>query len=702
MRPRRDFRADIQALRAFAVLVVVLNHLWPLRLTGGFVGVDVFFVISGFLISKHLMKSTLDADRKLDLVEFYARRIRRLLPAAFMVLFVSAIGVLYWMPADMWRQNFTEIFTSSAYVQNLYLTARAVDYHAAGQAATVAQHYWSLSVEEQFYVVWPWWLLGLAWLAGRLRRNARQVTAIGMAAFVLGFLAFSVWYTAADFNRAYFFTPVGVWEFAAGGFVAAIAPRLSGNWIRPWIRFVSAAIGWIAIALSSYFFTIETFFPGYMAAIPVFATALVIAAGTGGSVPVLGSIARFYPVRWLGDVSYSVYLWHWPLIVLAPYMLGGTLFWREKIGIFVASLVLAGVSKPFVEEVGIRSVWFGAKMRRAFILMVAGITTFAASWVGAVYFASGIAKEEQARLQALLAQECVGPAALLEERCSDHVNDPVISEILGEDAKYWTPPPGGYMEEIGFQNDRFYGKQVYDYRENPEAPVNSNELITLVGDSHADQWKWPVAEIAKLKGMRLEVMVADGTLLFAPENQEEINAQNQACEDTCGTSSSYISEEITRTKPRVLLYSARGRYEQGQLKAISEVSSSSISVLARTWDSWITDGVGKAFVIADVPSNVENGLDPFCWSRSDTPEIDCVTPRDVATADDPLPEAFKQVRSDGVALIDFADAFCSNTLCYQVVGGLPAYYDAGHMNRQYALRLTDRLADAIELSSTKE
>src|SRR5690606_12921528 len=166
--PRDRFHAEIAALRACAVMLVVLYHLWPGRLPGGYIGVDVFFVISGFLITGHLMREAADTGR-IRLARFYARRARRLLPAAYLVLAVSAVAVWLWMPLMGWRQNFREIIASALYVQNWALAADSVDYLAAENDPSTVQHYWTLSIEEQFYLVWPLLVLLSTVAALRLR-----------------------------------------------------------------------------------------------------------------------------------------------------------------------------------------------------------------------------------------------------------------------------------------------------------------------------------------------------------------------------------------------------------------------------------------------------------------------------------------------------------------------------------------------------
>ena len=288
-RPRKTLRGDIQALRALAVLMVVGVHLWPSRLKGGFVGVDIFFVISGFLITSHLLRE-LDATGSISLGRFYARRVRRLLPAAYLVILVSAAGVVLLMPWDLWGRNFTELAASVGYVQNLWLTAQSVDYHAQGQAATVAQHYWSLSVEEQFYLVWPAVLLALRHLFGR-RRYAqgggdtfRRFLVLGSVVIVLVSFGFSLWFTGFSPRQAYFFTPVRFWEFMTGGFLAVLSPWIS-RVLGGATAFVLAVAAWAGLVVSGFVVDPAKPFPGWWAVLPVVSTASVIAAGCSGAVP---------------------------------------------------------------------------------------------------------------------------------------------------------------------------------------------------------------------------------------------------------------------------------------------------------------------------------------------------------------------------------------------------------------------------------
>ncbi|HET9852406.1 MAG TPA: acyltransferase, partial [Candidatus Limnocylindrales bacterium] len=269
------FRQDIQGLRAVAVLMVFAYHLWPDTVRGGFVGVDVFFVISGFLITAHLLEHPPARGR--DLLEFWGRRIRRLLPAAFVVLAAIAVASRVLAPETRWGQNAGEIIASALYVENWVLALSSVDYLAAAAAPTPVQHYWSLSVEEQFYLVWPILVLAVAWVASRSGVRLVLAARLAMLAVVAGSLLVSVTATAAEPASAYFITPTRVWELAAGGLIATL-PGLGTHRIPGWVPTVAAWVGVLMLLSAGGVISGSTPFPGSAALLPVAGAALVILA----------------------------------------------------------------------------------------------------------------------------------------------------------------------------------------------------------------------------------------------------------------------------------------------------------------------------------------------------------------------------------------------------------------------------------------
>lgn len=352
---RRGTRSEIQALRAVAVLAVVLYHLWPEKLTGGFVGVDIFFVISGFLITSHLLREVA-RDGTVRLGQFWARRIRRLLPAAFVVLGVSLIATLVLLPWSEWKQGLREIIASAFYVENWALALDSVDYLAAENSPTLVQHYWSLSVEEQFYIVWPLLILGALWVAKRLKGSAVWQNRTMMSALIVVFIASlvaSVIWTKTSPDSAYFATPTRAWEFAAGGLLAflparASAPSASRGGVA--LHLIAGWGGLAAIGFTAVQYDGSVPFPSYTALIPVVGTVAVIWAGESAHSWSPTLIGRSGPIQWLGDVSYSLYLWHWPLVVLYPLIQGHPIGMKGGVGLLAVMIVLAWLSKRYIED----------------------------------------------------------------------------------------------------------------------------------------------------------------------------------------------------------------------------------------------------------------------------------------------------------------------------------------------------------------
>ena len=266
---RSDFRPEIQALRAVAVTAVVLYHLWPGRVPGGFTGVDVFFVISGFLITRHLTQEVRRSGR-ISLSQFWARRIRRLLPAAFLVLAFCLVVLFAAMPPVTWQLNLEEIRASAAYVVNWLLGFQAIDYLAAENNPSMVQHYWSLAVEEQFYLGWP--LLIMAAVAlGRRRATAavrmRRIRVVLGTVFVVS-LAMSVLLTPRKPPLAFYATPLRAWQFAAGGLLALFLVE-GYRRLTPAVRVGLSWAGWGILAGSALLIQgTKVQFPGWIAIIP--------------------------------------------------------------------------------------------------------------------------------------------------------------------------------------------------------------------------------------------------------------------------------------------------------------------------------------------------------------------------------------------------------------------------------------------------
>ncbi|MFX0538165.1 acyltransferase family protein [Ornithinimicrobium sp. Y1847] len=331
-------RKDIQALRAVAVLAVVLWHAEVPGWGGGFVGVDVFLVVSGFLMTRILVRDLEERGRP-RLGRFFVRRARRLLPAAGLVLAVTAVLTWALLPVTIWRSTGWDILASIAYVSNWRFAWTSTDYLAAESLPSPVQHYWSLSVEEQFYLVLPLVLLvvGLVIRGGSARRRALAVAGMALALLGIPSLIASVASAFGDPDGSqYFWTTLRLWELALGGVVALLVMVVPVRMSPGWLRWSAFGIGSAAIVGAIVLTPTTMAFPGWVALIPTLGTALVLWADAD-ELGVAGSPLAAWPVQRLGDISYSLYLWHWPLLVVA------LVRWPESRLAIVAAVALAVV-----------------------------------------------------------------------------------------------------------------------------------------------------------------------------------------------------------------------------------------------------------------------------------------------------------------------------------------------------------------------
>lgn len=306
---------DIQGLRAVAVLLVIADHAGVSWLTGGYVGVDVFFVLSGYLITLLLLREV-ESRGGVRIGDFYARRARRILPAATLVLVATMAYAAQVASVSQVQRLRDDATWSALFAANIHFAELGTDYFAQGRAPSPFQHYWSLAVEEQFYLVWPALLAIVVLVLRRSRpRGDRTVMSGLLLVVVVASLAWSVWTTSTAPGPAYYSSPGRAWELAIGALLAVQRPRLGalGPRARTWL----SSAGVAAIGVSAIAYDAGSLFPGWRALLPVLGTAAVVVAGAGGSTIVNRGLGTWPLVR-LGDLSYSLYLWHWPFLVLGP------------------------------------------------------------------------------------------------------------------------------------------------------------------------------------------------------------------------------------------------------------------------------------------------------------------------------------------------------------------------------------------------
>ncbi|QDY90639.1 acyltransferase [Arthrobacter sp. UKPF54-2] len=673
---RIGFRTDVQALRALAVALVVTNHLWPNRLAGGYVGVDVFFVISGFLITSHLTKELIQTGG-IKLGAFYARRVRRLLPAALTVLAVSLTGVWLFLPYTRWAASVQEVLGSVFYVENWVLAARSVDYSAMNQAATVAQHYWSLSVEEQFYAVWPLGLILLAMLSKRREWGTKSVLIAGVLTATGLSLAFSIYFTSVAHNQAYFVTPGRVWEFGFGALVALLCVPKS---LTPVGRNILSLTGFAMIIGSALIYNHSTPFPGWTALVPAVGTALVILAGTQGA-PGAGlwhdKVSGLAPIQFLGNVSYSVYLWHWPLIVLAPFMFGSELSSPMKLGILALAIALAWITKVAVEDRWLQKPGSAPKGGRVFTATLAAMLVVSLAGVGLIALADDKADEAKATAAEQASGPCHGPSAVDTEGCSSPFEEAVALPNMGSSNEYFTRPADCPQDGNTLHDDPSGSPTVCDF----SAGAADAETVWLVGDSHAQQWQAAIFEL----GRRNHWIVKWSYFGACPiVDAKYVGYRGQPADsgtaEACMRWSRATMNAIERDRPARIFISMFGAGEQiddgtgrGQLEQFRDG-------LMRDWTRLSALGI-RVFPIYDPPLNEAVRSVDCLAVHSDYP-VQCAADVSLALPADPMKAAVQALKLPSVSGLDMSRYFCDGERCHAAVGGISIYFDKDHLNRE--------------------
>ncbi|PFG37821.1 peptidoglycan/LPS O-acetylase OafA/YrhL [Flavimobilis soli] len=685
---RRTVRKDIEGLRALAVTLVVVYHLWPGVVTGGFIGVDVFLVVSGFLITSHLLQHPPRTPR--DLAEFWGRRIRRLLPASFLVLAVTLVASWLVAPPTQWAETTRQIIASTFYLENWALAKRAVDYLAADSTPTPVQHFWSLGVEEQFYLGWPVLVLVLAAVArvvarrsGRAGRMRLWVTG-GLAGVVALSFSASVLVTAKDPAQAYFATHVRVWELGAGALLAGAAPVVARALDRRRVaRAVLAWAGLAAIVAAALVLDASAPFPGAVALAPVLGTVAVIAAhseGRGSPEPLLTP----GPVQYVGSVSYAIYLWHWPLIVLLPLALGRDRTLLDAVVIVALTLALAAATKVCVEDPLRGRHPLGVPLRRTYVFMALGMVVLVSLALLVRADLRRVVDAGEQRLATAFAQPdpCFGAAALVTPGCAPHGAELVHEPVVAMDDM-----PDPYEDDcwvlgpLTRQKVCTYGSTAPDARD-----------IALVGNSHGGHWLPALQELAEEENLRIHTYLVSRCFTVT-EPLAFGDARTQACQSW---------------NERVLSETSDGRYDLVVVSNLfgmrlagvpeDEQEAAARAAYTRSLDRWVAGGV-PTIVVRDTP-------------HSDLPSVpDCVAAHldDLGACDggrdreqvDPLADAAEEHPSPLVTVLDLTDRFCRDDTCYSTIGGLIAYFDGGHMSASFARTLAPALAGEVRAALSR-
>ncbi|WP_306878039.1 acyltransferase family protein [Paenarthrobacter nicotinovorans] len=676
------FRTDIQGLRAVAVLLVVLFHAKVPWLPGGFVGVDVFFVISGFLITAGIVKE-LRRDGKLSITGFYARRIARILPASTVAILVTLGATWILLPQTRWEQIGGDSLASALYYVNWLFAGNAVNYMAQDAAESPLQHFWSLAVEEQFYVVWPVLLMLVTFLSLKLGFKLQRglITVLGLV--VVSSLAWSIYYTSANPGGAYFVTTTRAWELAIGAGLAILAGKA-----RPLNRAASAILGWTGLAAIAYAgvtFTGAMPFPSYTALLPVLGTAAVIwagfEAGKAGPVAVIG----IRPMVFVGNLSYSLYLWHWPALVITAGVVG-ELSQGPALAIVGLSVVVAWLSLKYIEKPSQR--WLSQGHAGPNPLALGFIMT-ASTTVAAIFLMLLVPPVPPSSSVAFTPTTVSGKAKLIGAETLFGVAAPAAAADIADGLQ---PAPVAAVKDLHRVNLDGCMQDVESVE--PRACVFGNAdgvtTIAVVGDSHAAMLMPGFEKVAVDNKWKI-VSYTKGACPWIDVNVNYANKPFEQCRKWVGG----VTEALMKDQPDIIV-SAMSRYRtnDGVMDQGTVSDDKLIEGMRATWAPFIAKGT-KIVSVRDTPR--PGSIVPDCVAKNLESKTlsSCALSKSASLIEDP-PEAVAVQGVTGASLLDMTDSFCFGETCPAVIGDVLVYRDDNHLTATYARTLHNQISAVLK------
>ena len=667
----RGFRPEIQGLRAFAVLLVVLYHVWFGKVSGG---VDVFLFISAFLLSLSFMRK-INEGKPLNLFNYWLHVFQRLLPVATVVIAGTTIASFFVLAPSRWAQTVTDAKSSLFYFQNWNLAFSSVDYYA--QNASVKspfQHFWSLSIQGQIFIIWPLLFAAVAYFVHRFRGNLFTTAVFVFNTVFVASLTFSIVETDTNQGFAYFDTRTRLWEFAIGTLLA----MLTLKWKAPEkARVVMGWVGIIGLVTCGAILPVERAFPGYLALWPVISGALVIMAGRTNSRWGIDRLLVSAPLQNLGNISYALYLVHWPILILYSSAVGtsrvnvieGTIIILVSIGL--AWLLIRFVEKPLRYRKDPFVPWLMMKMRfktifsvktwadqLAFILaifLVAGVPLAAAqAWIGY----RNAQSEQNAELKVQTASENYPGARAIGGAQQGLIDNPIPS---GGDVKAQyeglSDPCTGVFAPSDLALAKYCNVQKYGPEDAP--------LTMVIGNSHAEQALSIFKPIAEQTKTNLQTYLLGGCQYPV----RSVNAGNE-----CSEFNTKMTEEIIKRKPQTVVFIAT----IAQARSNDERVDPSLDETVRR----LTEAGIQVIGLRDNPRFEYNIYE--CAQKAGTDKSSCARPAsDKYAAENPAKEIFDKYRDQGAVMVDLKDLYCPDGMCSPVVGNIYVYFDDNHVSKTY-------------------
>lgn len=656
MSPPKQHRPEIQGLRAVAALLVAAYHIWFGRVSGG---VDVFFVVSAFLVTTSLLKQV-ETKGSVQFMAFWGNLLKRLVPAALFVLLAVVIASILWLPRGRWDDAMVEIVSAALYVENWYLAFESIDYLDQAGPSPV-RHFWALSVQGQFYLLWPLFMSLLVLVAVRTGRQFRTAATVGFGVVFVVSLAISIVATALDQRFTYYNTVARFWEFSIGALLAVWITSV--RMTVPW-RVTAGWVGLLGILSCGLILQVSRLFPGYAALWPTLCAALVLIAGSTGRWYAADRLLTSRVLTKLGDASYSLYLWHWPVYVFFRVLA------RKDHPDFIDGIVIIGISLALALlttrwiESPVRQSAIGAKRSgRAVIFGTSCIAALLAT-VGAWHVYAERAEKFDGRR--LAASDPDYPGARAMERGFRYLGRP--------DAPVYPGPLAVEEDRPAVYADNCF-QSMYD--SSPLTCMYGNPkgtfTIALVGGSHSAHWLPPLRVLAEANGWRVRVYTKN-RCLFTTDMLKVFGEDYTSCSEW----NDNVMAELLRDPPQVVFTTATygaGRNEKTPPGYVEQ------------WRRLTAAGIGVV-ALRDTPRMGMNV--PECVEIYGPGSRECARARNEVLANVPPYRSIEGVLK-GVAFIDLNRYFCRADVCPAVIGNVLVYRDDSHLTTLFARSLAPAL-----------
>ena len=680
------FRGDIQGLRGLAVGLVLLFHAGVPGFKGGFVGVDIFFVLSGYLITGNLMRE-IERTGQISFREFYARRIRRLLPASLFVLLVTLIAAAIWFPPLLLPGLALDISSAGLYISNLDFAIRATDYFSTSVIPSPVLHFWSLGVEEQFYLFWP---LLLMVVTLRKRFLSLQVLLLSLAVFVAS-LSFANWLLPRNQPWAFFSFPTRAWELILGALLASAGGLISR--IPQALSWVSGALGIAMVIYSGLTQDDPLRFPGTSALLPTLGAFLIIFAGSALKPALPSRLLATKPLKALGKVSYSLYLWHWPVLVIPQVIAMGRLSLVTRIALALLSVLLAALTERYIER----------PFRGGFIITlkplrniaIAGIVASLLAVVafGVDYAATGDLRNKKISSSASDQRKFIDSLSLKSTPINTvparaaTLDFPVPADLEPDLLNADKDRPITYTDRCHTQMNLKASTQPCIYGD-----TASTTEIVLFGDSHALSWFPAINQVAKEMHWKLL------SLTMSACSASDIPAYNPSTGSlmkNCPIWRKASIQRIIAAHPYLILVASTSGFATTVNSVLSKGAARAAIFTAgmkRTLTQLKSSGA-KVMLISDTPALDKDPL--VCLSAHPKSTLACATPVADAISNDWIAIESQIASSNSIPLIKPQMWVCPTNPCPVVIGKILTYFDTGHMTATFSQALAGRLKSAI-------